>query len=297
MASRALITGGGGFIGAWIARRLLGRGIAVRVLDLATDQGVARGIVGDLVEEMEWCTGDVADAAAVVEAARGCDLLVHLAAVLTPACHADPLLGARVNLLGTLHVFEAARAHGVERVLYMSSAGVFGPDDGAQPRPTTHYGAFKLAGEGSARAYLADHGIASAGFRPLIVYGPGRETGLTAGPTLACRAAARGDGYTIAFSGTSDFVFVDDVAAAFEAAATADLSGAEVYNVVGEAASVDRLARLVERAAPGVHIAVEGPPIPVAPGIEEGALRTVFPDLPRTALAEGIERTVAHYRA
>ncbi|WP_163837351.1 NAD-dependent epimerase/dehydratase family protein, partial [Providencia stuartii] len=67
------------------------------------------------------------------------------------------------------------------------------------PRPTTHYGTFKLACEGSARAYLADRGLASIGFRPFIVYGPGRETGLTAGPSLACRAAARGESYRIPY--------------------------------------------------------------------------------------------------
>ena len=82
-----------------------------------------------------------------------------MAAILTPACQADPLRGAQINLLGTLNVFETARARGIGKVLYMSSAGVFGPDDGQHPRPTTLYGAWKLAGEGIARAYFADHGI------------------------------------------------------------------------------------------------------------------------------------------
>ncbi len=294
---RALVTGGGGFIGAWIGRRLLERGIAVRVLDVAAERTAVRAVIGARADALEWRTGDVGDTETVAAAAAGCDLIVHLAAILTPDCQADPLRGARINLLGTLHAFEAARIHGIERVLYMSSAGVFGPEDGIHPRPTTHYGAFKLAGEGCARAYLADHGIASAGFRPLVVYGPGRETGLTAGPTLACRAAAHGVDYTIAFSGRSDFVFVDDVAAAFEAAACGALAGAQIYNVVGEQADVTRVAALVERTAPGARIAVDGPPIPVAPTIEAGTLRRDYPSVPCTSLEEGIARTVAYYRS
>ncbi|MCP5156604.1 MAG: SDR family oxidoreductase [Ectothiorhodospiraceae bacterium] len=295
MSSTALVTGGNGFIGAWIARRLMARGIAVRVLDLDVNPARARAIIGALADGVEWRSGDVSDGRAVREAARGCGLLVHLAAVLTPACQADPIRGAHINLLGTLNVFEAARAEGIERVIYMSSAGVFGPDDGVHPRPTTHYGAFKLAGEGCARAYHADHGIASAGFRPLVVYGPGREVGLTAGPTLACRAAARGEPYTIPFSGESDFVFVDDVAAAFEAAATAELRGAEVYNVVGVRAPVADLARRIETVVPGARIDCAGPKVPVCAAIEPGRLREVFSGVPLTGLDEGLRRTVDFY--
>ena len=115
----------------------------------------------------------------------------------------------------------------------MSSAGVFGPTDGDVPFPTTLYGAFKLAGEGCARAFWEDHRIPSVGFRPLVVYGPGRELGLTAGPTLACRAAARGEAYVIPFSGATDFIYVDDVAAAFVAPVQRALSGAAVHNLLG----------------------------------------------------------------
>lgn len=296
MTTRALITGGAGFIGVWIADRLMRRGIAVRVFDVQTERATARILLGDSADTLEWVAGDVADAGAVREAAKSCDLIVHLAALLTPDCKAQPVRGAQVNLLGTLNVFEAARTVGIRKVLYMSSAGVYGPDDGVHPRPTTLYGAWKLAGEGIARAYFHDHGIASAGFRPLVVYGPGRETGLTAGPTLACRAAARGDDYTIPFGGESDFVFVDDVAAAFEAAATSPLSGAEVYNVTGEIASVAQVADAVMAAAPGARIGADGPPVPVCAHIEDGEVRSVFPSVPRTPLADGVARTVAHYR-
>lgn len=191
-----LVTGGGGFLGAWIIRRLTARGIAVRVFDRREDRGIVRTIAGDIADRLDWRTGDVASASDVSRAAEGCDFAIHLAALLTPACAENPILGARVNLIGTLNVFEAAKTGGMRGVAYASSAGVFGPNDGAIPFPTTHYGAFKLACEGCGRAYWEDARLSSIGFRPAIVYGPGRETGLTAGPSIACREAAAGRSYT-----------------------------------------------------------------------------------------------------
>ena len=292
---RVLVTGGSGFIGAWIARRLKAKGAHIRVLDLKDDRRVAREIMGAAADAMEWRTGDIANRDTVAAAAEGMDLIIHLAAVLTPACQTDPIRGAEINLMGSLNVFEAARKHGIKRVLYMSSAGVFGPDDGVTPRPTTHYGAFKLAMEGSARAYAIDHGIASIGYRPLVVYGPGRETGLTAGPTLACKAAARGENYVIPFTGETDFVWVDDVAAAYDAAASTPFEGARVYNIVGEVQTAETFATALSRAA-GVSITANGPLLPVAARLEPGTLLQDFPGLKITGIADGIAATLAHYR-
>jgi nucleoside-diphosphate-sugar epimerase len=291
------ITCGSGFIGAWIIRRFLADGAAIRVFDVKADPALVNRINGDAARDVEWVTGDVSDTGAVREAAAGCDLLIHLAAVLTPACQQDPIRGAQIDLIGTLNVFEAARAYGIGKVLYMSSAGVFGPDDGVYPLPTTHYGAFKLAGEGSARAYWYDHGIASIGFRPLVVYGPGREVGLTAGPTLACRAAAAGDAYTIPFSGESDFVYVDDVAAAFQFAARETIEGARVYNIVGEKCPVTHIVDEIRRIVPAARLDAAGPTLPVSAHIEAGRLREDFPGLPLTSVSTGLQATIDFYRS
>jgi len=293
---RILITGGSGFIGLWLIESLLAKGADVRVLDLKTDSPLVAEVLGDAAGKVDWRSGDVSAGAAVQAAAEGCDVLVHLAAVLTPACQADPIRGAEINLIGTLNVFEAARRHGIKSVVYMSSAGVFGPDDGTTPRPTTHYGAFKLAMEGCARAYWADHGIASAGFRPLVVYGPGREIGMTAGPSLACRAAARGEAYVIPFGGESDFVHVGDVVAAYLAAIEKPLTDARAYTLVGECCSADAFAAEVCRAVPGARIAAKGPTLPIAAHLDPGALRDDFPTVPRTSVRDGIAATVAYYR-
>ena len=294
---RILVTGGGGFIGAWIIRRLANPDTVLRVLDSKADRAVVREIAGDAVADaVEWHVGDIEDADTVHRGAEGCDRIIHLAAMLTPACQADPIRGAQVNLIGTLNLFEAARIHGIESVAYMSSAGVFGRTDGRQPQPDTHYGAFKLACEGSARAYWIDHGIANVGFRPYIVYGPGREVGLTAGPTLACKAAACGEPYVIPFSGRADYLYVGDLADAFATACRTPLTGAAAYTIVGETADADAVAALVRAEVPGAEITAAGPTLPVTADLDPGPVRDAFPDIPCTPLQAGIAATVAHYR-
>lgn len=293
---RVLVTGGGGFIAAWIMKQLLDDGLAVRSLDLTDKPRIAHTILGDAAGAVDWRAGDIANAADVEAAAADCDLIMHLAAILTPDCAADPIRGCDILLGGTLHVFEAARKLGHKHVLYMSSAGVYGPEQGHTPEPTTLYGAYKLAGEGVARAYLADHGIASAGFRPLVVYGPGRESGLTAGPSLACKAAANDADYVIPFAGDSDFIYVDDIAASFIAAMKRPPDGAKVYNILAERCPTADFAAEVARQAPGTSISASGPDLPIAADIAHGDLRVDYPEVPRTSIHDGIAKTIAFYK-
>jgi UDP-glucose 4-epimerase len=293
---RILLTGGNGFLGAWIAKRLLARGFELAVFDIVENRRLMNAIAGPAAAKVPWIIGDIVDGAAVLAASRGYDAIIHLAGILTPDCKTNPVRGAQINLIGTLNVFEAARQLGIKRVLYTSSAGVYGPDDGTIPKPTTHYGTFKLACEGSARAYLADHGLASIGFRPFIVYGPGRETGISAGPSLACRAAARGEAYVIPYSGRSGLVFVDDVAAAYEAALLRQPDGAHVFNNAGETVSNEDVVAAIKAVVPDARITVVGPPLSIISEIDRSTIDQVLPGLPTTRLADGIQQTVAFYR-
>ena len=127
--------------------------------------------------------------------------IVHLAALQIPFCRADPALGARVNVVGTVNIFEAARRRlgQIRGLVYTSSIAVFDATDAdartgtigddAAAHPTTHYGVYKQANEGNARVYWGEAGLASVGLRPMTVFGPGRDQGLTSAPTKAVVAA------------------------------------------------------------------------------------------------------------
>jgi nucleoside-diphosphate-sugar epimerase len=278
-------------------RRLLMRGMNVRAFDVRDDARLLRALAPERADEVQWRIGDIGEALDVARALDGCDAVVHLAGVLTPACAADPVRGARINLIGSLNVFDAAVANGLRSVLYASSAGVFGPDDGATPFPRTHYGAFKLACEGSARAYWHDHGVASIGLRPLVVYGAGRETGSSAGPSLACRAAARGEPYTIPFTGATGLVYADDVAAAYELALVHAFDGAHAFTLAGDITPISSVIATLKEIAPGARIDAQGPPLPIATSFpDDPALTRMLPGLAKTPLIEGLRQTVAFYR-
>src|SRR5437764_1345683 len=154
---RVLLTGGYGCIGSWIIRNLLGRGDQVWVYDLREDHRRLRLILAeDRVREVAFIEGNVTDLNGLRRAVdrNGITHVIHLAGLQVPVCRADPMLGATVNVVGTLAVFEAVRqAEGqVQRLVYASSSAVFGPPqnypsgplaDDVPPTPSTHYGVFK----------------------------------------------------------------------------------------------------------------------------------------------------------
>ncbi len=294
--TRVLVTGGTGFLGAWVVRDLVARGHAVRVLDLRPDPAHRDFVSPGLSAAVECRAGDIRDPAAVRAAISGCDRAVHLAGVMTLDCARDPVAGAMINLIGSLNLFEAAIAEGLPSLAYVSTAGVFGPTDAENPRPATHYGAFKLAVEGSARAYLADRGFPSVGFRPYIVYGPGESSGIAAGPSIALRAAHEGRPAVIRFSGRVGFVHVEEVAAAFVAAVESPPEGAEAWTLAGETTDMTTFLTTLRAQIPAADIAIDGPPLRIPPEIGAGPRPAFLAATPRIGLAEGVARTLAHYR-
>ena len=294
---RVLVTGGSGFLGAWVIKHLVEAGHEPLVFDVVGDRSKVAEIAGQRVaRDLVWVVGDIRRLSDVEIAAQDCDAIVHLAGVLTPTCQQSPVLGAEINLLGTLNVFEVARKQGIGSIAYASTAGVFGPHDNRQPLPETHYGAFKLACEGSARAYWHDAGIASVGFRPFVVYGPGRDSGLSAGPSLACRAAALGEAYVLPFSGRCGLVYVADAAALFACAALQRHEGARVFNLIGEEASVEDVIASIRTIVPDARLSSTGPALPISVGQDEADLDLCFPGMARTSLADGLRETVRFYQ-
>ncbi len=309
---RVLMTGGFGCIGAWVARLLLDAGQDVWIYDLVRDTHRLDMLIDPAeAERIHFLPGDVADVQAfrtAVETA-GATHLLHLAGLQVPTCRADPLLGARVNVLGTLVVFETAAAlkDQVARVVYASSAAVHGPPDAGSNgsiadevrlAPLTHYGAFKVCNELNARVYWLDRGVSSVGLRPWTVYGVGRDFGVTSEPTKAILAAAAGRPYHISYGGLQDLQYVRDVAATFLRTLTEPFEGAEAYNVRGTVATIEEFAASLRQAAPeAAALITHGDrQLPIAPDLDDSRLAAAFGPLPRTSLADGVAETYQRFR-
>lgn len=309
MAETYFITGAQGCIGSWITKALVERGGDVVVFDRSRDTRRLSAIMEpDDLKRVRFISGDITDSEAVRASLEESNArrVIHLAGLQVPTCKADPLTGALVNVIGTLNVFEAARTLGAERVVYASSAAVFGMseddaplDESALCEPTTHYGVFKRTNEGNARVYFLDHGLSSVGLRPLTVYGVNRDTGLTSDPTKAMKAAVLGLPFHIRLSGATDFQYVEDTAAAFIACADRAPEGAHVFNLHGETVEVARIASVINENALARSrelITWGGAPIPIAPALDDAAIRRMIGDIPTTSLEAGVYETMRRFK-
>ena len=294
--TRVLVTGGTGFIGAWVARALVAQGVTPRLFDLRPRPENLDFVQAGLSAQCECVVGDMRRLEDVTAAMQGVAAVIHLAGLMTVDCATNPQLAIEVNLIGGQNLFTAAKAQGVTKVIYASTGGVYGPADPGQPKPMTLYGVLKLALEGVARVAHANDGIASAGFRPYVVYGPGESAGIAAGPSIALRAAAQHEPATIRFGGRVGFVHVADVAAAMVAAIYAPLQGAEVFDLCGPVADMTEFVELLKIQAPEARITIDGPPLKMPQTLSGGDMAPWFNRLPVTPLAKGIEQTLAHWR-
>ncbi len=188
-------------------------------------------------------------------------------------------------------MFEAARRHGLQApIAYASSAAVYDAA-GETFTPTTIYGVYKVANEGSARIYWQESRVASVGLRPLVVYGGGRDQGITAAPTKAMAAAARGEAFNIPFGGSTQLQYGADAARAFIDAARRPATGAEVYNMSGPDVSIKQIVAAIEDAVPGANVTFDDVASPFA-----SQLPGPWAEMPVTPLAEGVAATVECYR-
>ena len=309
---RTLVTGALGCLGAWTVKLLTEDGSRVVAADKGSDRKRLDLVMGRAAAaDVELVENDVTDIEAVEALLdeHAITNVIHLAALQVPFSKANPPLGAAVNVVGTANIFEAAkRRGGMGPVVYASSIGKYSaadidPDDGilhedATVTPINHYGVYKHANEGTARVYAADDGIASVGLRPMVVYGPGRDQGLTSDPARAILAAVVGRDFEIAFGGRILLQYAADVAAAFVAASRSERDGAAVYNVDGILAGVDEFIAALDRAVPGAasRITHREQPLGLPEAIETTSLAELGPP-PVTPLDEAIAASVALYRA
>lgn len=309
---RFLVTGALGCIGSWTVKRLIDAGTPVVASDLAQDAHRWRLIDPELEGSVALVPCDITDAMAFqrLVADQGITHVIHLAALQVPFTRAQPMLGARVNVEGMAAVLEAARnlRDQVRGVSFASSIAVYGTAEGspdsplphdAPAQPNTLYGAYKLADEWMSRVYDRDYGLVSIGLRPAVVYGPGRDQGLTSSPTIAMLAAAVGRSYRIPWGGAAGYQHARDVADAFITAARACADGgvSDTYTLPVETCSMEYVLEAIHEATAGVaEITFEPSPLPFPAAFDAGPVERRLGRRPLTPLRQGVRETVDVFR-
>lgn len=299
-----LITGGAGFIGSHLSDALLAKGYAVRVLDdLST--GKRSNLQLDN-PRLQLIQGDVADAALVARVAEGCQAVVHLAAVASvQASVDDPVKTHQSNFIGTLNVCEAMRLAGIKRVLFASSAAVYGNngegqaiDEETPKAPLTPYAVDKLASEQYLDFYRRQHGLEPVVFRFFNIFGPRQDPSSPYSGVISIFSERAVNGTPISLFGdgeqTRDFLYVGDlVTVMVQALELAQVQEGAVNVGLNQATSLNQLLEAL-RAVVGSL-----PPVSYGPA-RSGDIRHsrannrrllerfVFPE--PTPLAEGLAR-------
>jgi len=308
-ADRVLVTGGAGFIGSHLVEHLLAQGLEVRILD-DFSRGTRANLAAVGALDCERIEASVCDANAVHRAAKGVRWIHHLAAVPSVVeSVAQPARTNAINVEGTLHVLDAARASRVERVVFASSCAIYG--DGPElpktedlpPRPASPYALQKRTCEQYCRLYGELYGLEAVPLRFFNVFGPRQDpySDYAAVVPRFALAAVRGEAVRIYGDGqqTRDFVYVGDIARACDVAARTPGIAGRVINIArGEATSIAALAELVGRCV--------GSPLAIAHLPERaGEVRDSVADTSRAQdglrfraeidLEEGLRRTVESF--
>lgn len=309
---RFLVTGALGCIGAWTVRDLVRDGVPVVAFDLGRDaRRLALIMTPEEMAAVTFVVGDITDLDVVERALDAHEItnVIHLAALQVPFCRENPALGARVNVVGTVNLFEAVkrRADRMAPLVYTSSIGMFSAGDvdpdtrrlgeGATPHPRTHYGVYKLANEGTALVYWLEDGVSSIGLRPMTVYGVGRDQGMTSSPTTAIVAAVLGLPYTVSFGGRTLFQYAADVARTLLLASRSSLTGAHVFNLGGSVVEIGDWIDAIEAAVPGAaaRLSVSPTELPFPSEIDHDGLSVLGP-IPLTPYRDGVRATSEVYQ-
>ena len=304
----ALVTGGGGFIGSHLVRRLLHDGARVRVLDnFATGR---RSNLAEVLDEVELVEGDLQSYERVHNAVRGCEVAFHLGALPSvPRSIQDPLTSNATNVIGTLNVLLAARDEGLRRVVHASSSSLYGasrelPKQEQMPAlPIAPYAVSKLAAEGYCRAFHEVYGLETVALRYFNVFGPGQDPQSQYAAVIPNFIVAALEGRSPLIHGdgeqSRDFTYVDNAVDANLLAASAPGAAGEAFNVAcGERttlnAIVARIADLCGHEVEAVHD--EARPGDVRHSLADiGKAREILGYEPQVGFEEGLRRTFAAY--
>ncbi len=306
-AETFLVTGSMGCIGAWVLRNLVAEGVRVIATDLTTEP-VRPGLIMTPAQlaQVSFVQLDITDLKALQTLVEQEQVthIIHLAGLQVPFCRANPALGAGVNVVGTVNIFETVRQaqEQVRGLSYASSVAVLGPDhlylerpvhDNVPLYPGTLYGVYKQANEETARIYWQDWQIGSVGLRPYIVYGVGRDQGMTSGIAKAILAAAADRPYEIKFDGPVALQYADDTARMFIGAARAKYAGAAVCNLRNDVVTVPDFLDALQAEVPGHQVTYgAGNFLSFPADLDDSGLRLIIGEIPHTPLPAAIRATL-----
>lgn len=310
---RYLVTGAGGFIGSHLVEALLRSGVNVKAFARYTSsasKGWLSDIAPELKERLEVFHGDIADGRAVMEAARDCSQIYHLAALIgIPYSYVAPQSYVTVNVQGTLNVLEAARTHQLERCVVTSTSEVYGtalytPIDEQHPlQGQSPYSATKIGADQIALSYHNAFGLPVTVVRPFNTFGPRQSTRAII-PTIITQALHRDKIEVGSLTPVRDMVFVEDTAAGFIEIGRSEACIGEVTNLATQVGVsigdlVDRIQALAGTGLPVVEKDDRKRPeksevFTLLGSAELAKERTGWE--PQVSLDEGLQRTIDWFR-
>jgi nucleoside-diphosphate-sugar epimerase len=311
---KCLVTGGAGFIGSHIVKRLFHEGVE-EVVVLDNFVSGREDLLGEILSKVELIKGDIRDAELVEKVMEDVDVVFHEAAQAdVPASLRVPVLDFEVNGIGTLNVLRAALKNDVERVVYASSASVYGnivvsPEDrrfieSGALSPLSPYAASKVSGEMLCTAYYHSFGLKTTSLRYFSIYGPGeipKKNSYSLVVSIFVPQAIQGLGMVIFGDGNQvrDFTHVDDVAYVNLLAAVKSESVGKVINVgTGKATTIKSLAMMIKRLVKDVPYNYGPRPKgdPLGGYADTNRLKQIIGYVPEIELQEGITEYADWYR-
>lgn len=311
---KVLITGGYGCIGSETAKWLLRNSQAqVIVCSRGANELRTAQVFDDMDRSrLKGISLDVCDQPKLEKILSDEQIthVAHLAALQTPDCNAHRDLGLQTNLAGTQKVIEAMKATRLpfERFVFASSIAVYGPRSAyaqgrvpmlAEPQPVNVYGAWKLAGEHVSRFFQQDTGIPTICLRPGVLFGPGRDVGLTSSTTTAMKCVALAVPYEVTFRTQQDYLYAPDAGAAFGHSLLDPFQGFGVFTLPHHTADTARMVEGLRRAARDLGMASQCM-ITIAQGeapfiseLDYEPFLQTFPNAPNTPLDQAIRESLA----
>lgn len=311
-----LVTGGFGCIGAELVKWLL-RQTEHRVLlssRRVSDERKARTFFDVETDRLECVSLDVSDQNQIEAVFGSYEIshIAHLAALQTPDCNAHRDLGLQINLGGTQRLIEIAKSYdSVQRFVFASSIGVYGPRASypesrvpmlANPLPVNVYGVWKLASEQILRLFHEDTQVPTICLRPGVLYGPGRDLGLTSTPTTAMKHVALGLPYEIPFRSKQDYLYAPDVGAAFGSALTEPFDGYGCFTLPAHTLEMEQVVASINSAAEHLgiaehcHVSMGNEEVPFICELEFEPVLDAFPSIPCTDFSVGVMRSIETFQ-